>query len=97
MTEMPTTDYYKLQDDAHKLWMQAQEIISTAEVKYEHGRIDVTEWYRMLADARAIQEQAMELEKQKLVDAQIELWRKQYASQDAQARDWTEQHYSERP
>jgi hypothetical protein len=94
---MESTRYYELKDQAHSKWMKAQEIISIAEVQYAHGRIDEIEWYRMLADARAIQEDAMEIEKQKLLDAQVELWRKQYSESELQARDWAEQHISERP
>ena len=63
-------DYYKLQDQAHARWMEAQELIDRAERLMDHGKIDESEWYRMLADARSLQEAAIELEKI-AADAQV--------------------------
>jgi hypothetical protein len=89
--KMPTSSYYAIQDKAHGLWMKAQDLISMAEVQYAHGRIDECEWYRMLSDARAIQEQAMKLEKESLVNAQVELWRKQYLGDDDRSEQLREE------
>ena len=93
--------YYVLQDQAHAKWMEAQEVITRAETLYDHGKIDETEWYRMLADARSLQEAAIDLEKQ-AADAQVMYWREKFiqtqmAEQEARIKEWHEQMIDERP
>ena len=88
--------YYQLKDQAHRTWMEAQTLIDRAEYLYDHGKIDATEWSRMLADVLALQDKAMELEKS-ASRAQVVEWREQYAEFELQAADWSEQHITERP
>ena len=83
-------DYYKLQDQAHARWMEAQDLIDRAERLMDHGKIDESEWYRMLADARSLQEAAIELEKI-AADAQVLYWREKFSEIDERAAQMQEE------
>ncbi len=90
------TDYYQLQDNAHRKWMEAQDIITRAETLYDHDKIDEAEWYRMLADARMLQEKAIELEKL-AANAQVLHWREKFASIEETHSEYYARMHDERP
>jgi hypothetical protein len=92
--------YYDLKDKAHALWIAAQNMISTAEDKYDLNNVTQTEqieWYETLEKAHKLQEQAIELVKS-AAQAQVDMWfEKEYASEIEDEKEYQEQMIVERP
>ena len=83
--------YYSLKDRAHSCWMQAQDLISQAEDRFDRNNMTIeqqAEWYEILADATKLQEQAIELEKSATL-AQLDMWYAEtYARQTAEEKEY---------
>jgi uncharacterized protein YlxW (UPF0749 family) len=88
--------YYELQDLARTKWMQSQALTDRIEYLHSHNSIDDDRKYELFQRVRALQEQAMELEK-KASDAQAEMWRLEYAEETQRQKEWAEQMIDERP
>ncbi len=78
--------YYQLKELSDNKWQEAQEMVSREEDRQNririanHGEIrkeDEAEWMRVLADAYALQQEAIKLEKE-AAEAQVKMWEEQY-------------------
>ena len=97
MTNQHCPIYCELMQAADNCMDEADEILDHALILREHNRIDEEGYYLLISRVTEKQNKYVELRDQ-AIDADHWYWMgQQHIEDDLRAKDWHEQHYSERP